>query len=59
MGVLKHLCSTEWDLCMHVLTTNHTVEFEGFVGLDFRTLLDQNCTTLGPKVYHLRQVEFC
>ena len=25
--------------------TCHTVEFEGFVGWDFRTLRDQTCTT--------------
>ena len=36
----------------------HSVEFEGFVGLDIRAIRDQICNTFGPKVNHVRQVDF-
>ena len=37
-------------------TAVHTVEFEGFVRSDFRTLRDQICTTQRPKVNCVRLV---
>ena len=38
---------------------HHTVVFEGFVWLDFRTLRDQICTTQGAQVDCAREVHFC
>jgi len=38
--------------------TDHSAEFEGFVASDIRGLRDQICTTFGPKVNCVRQVDF-
>ena len=39
------------------LSVIHTVEFEGFDGSDFLTLRGQICTTQGPKVKFVMQVD--
>ena len=36
----------------------HTMEYAGFVGSKFRALCDQICTTQGPEVNCVRQVDF-
>jgi len=38
--------------------TIHTVEFDSFVASRFRRLRDQICTTEGPKVNRMMQVDF-
>jgi len=40
------------------LRSDHTVEFEGFVGSKFRALRDQFFTTSGPKANCVMQVDF-
>ena len=36
----------------------HMVDFDGFVRSEFQTQRDQSCTTWGPKVDYVRQVDF-
>ena len=36
----------------------HTVDYEGFVPFNFGGLRDQICTSYGPKVDCVRQVDF-
>ena len=60
-------CHTEVDehVSNHALTDlcqktgeSHSVEFEGFVASKFGGLRDQICTTFGPKVNYVLQVDF-
>jgi len=39
-------------------TDAHSVEFEGFVAPDIRSVRDQMCTTFDPKVKCVRHVDF-
>ena len=50
--------STEVAISRRSIGYHHIVDFEGFAALKSRGLRDQFCTTSGPQVIFVRQVDF-
>ena len=54
----KYLCRLPFSNIAYARVHIHVVEFGGFDGSKFRAKRDQICTTYGPKVNSVSQLDF-